>query len=287
MTSKSSFILLALLITMGLHPSALADSIDNPPDTTDHYHQAHDLELVVPDHLKHKKLKLRLFETIYKLDKDTVRVMRWHSRQRLEVLDRHSRIVAARSSHVNENALVIMRPARWRIGLFGGQLHPHRGDINESRFSDSSLPAESIEFGYQPGALGLAVSFSSSKDSSKLKNVRNVYNIASARISALYEHVPFKDAVPVQFGYLLGLGLAEHQTSYREPEFGIEINEDKLRASGLHLGYQVRIATGLGQLWITARYLYEVYTRLPKDSLDHRSKTYIYSMLMLGAQYDF
>jgi len=286
MASKRSSYRLALLITMCLNPNALADSSEEAEDQH-HPSQEPKLEIVVPDHLKNKNLRLRLFETNYNLNEDTIKVMRWHSRQRLKVLDRHSRIVAARSSHYNENVLVIMKPARWRIGVFGGQLHPHRGDINKSRFDSSALSAQSIEFGYQPGTLGLALSFSTSKESSKFRNVRNVYKIASAKISALYEHVPFQKVVPVQFGYLLGLGLAEHQNKYHEQEFDIEINEDKLKTSGMHVGYQIRIAPGLGQLWITARYLYGVYTRQPNSSLDHRSKTYIYSMTMLGAQYDF
>ena len=146
--------------------------------------------VTVPAHLRHKGYALRIDGHCIHLDQATITVHGARGRQRIELVDAHGRVLSDETAYVDEYVFDYVTERTWRLGLASGGAEVN-GHALARLLQTGELPEIDGDVDYQPGALGLRLSYAGQSSTKTRGATSSDYEAEQWRLAVTYETAPF------------------------------------------------------------------------------------------------
>ncbi len=241
-------------------------------------------QVKVPAEYRGNTFKLRIGDEVVDLSKEAITLKGSDFREKVDLIDDSGRLMSSRTIYVDPYIFDFVEARTWRVGLFFGGASV-AGSKMRQLLQDDWLQESSIDFEWQPTALGLKVSHSSLYSSQDHDpGVTSTFESEQTRLAATYEWVPLKgyNSFLRKFHFLTYAGVYSARDSIEIADDLISL-EDESKGTGLFVGNDFMFP--LWRFWLNVR-LYASFHEIEFKEFGYEQKAVMHGILM-GGSYAF
>lgn len=265
-------------------PVAPAEKTKPTQKAKDDYEEYGPWKVKVPSEFKGNTFKLRIGDEIIDLAKDEITLKGSDFRERVELIDNGGRVMSSKTIYVDPYIFDFVEKREWRVSLYVGGASV-AGQKFRQLLQDKWLQETSLDFEWQPSALGLMVSMATLGSVQEHKpGVTSTYEGSQRRLAATYEWVPMKrsNAFFRKVHFLTYAGVLAAHDSIKITDDLVTI-EDSSERGGAFAGNDIMFP--LWRFWIDIR-VYASFHPIQFKELDFEQKSVQHGTL-IGGSYAF